>query len=96
MRAIYDERGLIGLTGAGASAGGGHGMDDLFAQFFASGGPGGFGFEFDMSGGGGGPRRRTKGQDEVIPYEVSLGDLYNGKHVKMDMERQVSCGTCNG
>ncbi|KAF9046879.1 DnaJ-domain-containing protein [Hymenopellis radicata] len=79
-RAIYDERGMGGLGGPGSSAG----MDDLFAQFFTS---GGF---------GGGPSRRTKGQDSIIPYEVTLEDLYNGKHVKMDMEREVPCGTCKG
>ncbi len=84
-----------GLGGPGSSAG----MDDLFAQFFTSGGFGGGGFggfEFDLGGGGGGPRRRAKGQDSIIPYEVTLEDLYNGKHVKMDMEREVPCGSCKG
>jgi DnaJ family protein A protein 2 len=64
---------------------------DLFAQFF--GGETGFGFSFGP--GSGGPRR-GKGADSVIPQEVTLEDLYNGKHVKMNMEKEVICGQCKG
>lgn len=45
--------------------------------------------------GGPGPRPR-KGQDSIIPYEVTLEDLYNGKHVKMNMEKEVVCSSCDG
>ena len=51
-----------------------------------------FGFDFGH-GGGFGPK---KPRDEIIPYEVSLEDLYNGKSVKMNMEKEVECGTCKG
>jgi DnaJ family protein A protein 2 len=61
---------------------------DLFAQFFG----GGTTF-FDF--GGGGPRRH-KGQDTEVPYDVTLEDLYNGKSVKMNMEREIICNTCQG
>lgn len=69
---------------------------DVFAQFFGGGagfggGPGGFGFDFDF--GPGGPRRK---RDDVIPYEVTLEDLYNGKSVKLNMEKNATCGTCQG
>jgi DnaJ family protein A protein 2 len=77
---------------------GGHGdpMDaaNLFAQFFANGGgPPMFGFDFGPEMGG---RRRGKGEDSIIPYEVTLEDLYNGKSVKMNMEKEIICGVCKG
>ncbi|KAF9266541.1 DnaJ-domain-containing protein [Marasmius fiardii PR-910] len=91
-RAIYDEDGMAGLSGGRGA--GGPGMDDIFSQFFATGGPGGPFFTFDF-GGTGGPRR-SKGRDSVIPYEVTLEDLYNGKSVKLNMEKEVVCGGCKG
>ncbi|KAK1222851.1 hypothetical protein PQX77_014273 [Marasmius sp. AFHP31] len=90
-RAIYDERGMEGLSGGGA---GGAGMDDIFSQFFSAGGPGGAPF-FTFDFGAGGPRR-SKGRDSVIPYDVTLEDLYNGKSVKLNMEKEVVCGGCKG
>ncbi|KAH7884675.1 hypothetical protein F5I97DRAFT_1486033 [Phlebopus sp. FC_14] len=61
---------------------------DMFAQFF-----GGGATFFDFAGPG--PRRR-KGEDTEIPYNVTLEDLYNGKSVKINMEKSVVCGSCNG
>uniref|UniRef100_A0A0W0F751 CR-type domain-containing protein n=1 Tax=Moniliophthora roreri TaxID=221103 RepID=A0A0W0F751_MONRR len=87
-RAIYDERGIEGLSGGGP----GQGMDDVFSQFFQA-GPGGAFFSFDF--GGQGPRR-SKGTDDVIPYDVTLEDLYNGKSVKLNMEKEVVCALCKG
>ncbi|KAF9064179.1 hypothetical protein BDP27DRAFT_1333955 [Rhodocollybia butyracea] len=86
-RAIYDESGMDGLHGGGA----GRGMDDIFAQFFGGGG-GGFSFGFDM---GGGPSFKKR-NDSIIEHEVTLEDLYNGKSVKMNMEKQILCTTCKG
>ncbi|TFK27171.1 chaperone regulator [Coprinopsis marcescibilis] len=85
MREVYDTHGMEGVArGAGPND-----VDpaEMFAQFF--GGGGGFGFNF-------GPGRRTKGEDEVIPYEVTLEDLYNGKTVKMNMEKDIICTGCKG
>jgi DnaJ family protein A protein 2 len=80
---VYDRYGIDGLT----KGGGGGGMDDndMFAQFMAQ----SFGFGF-------GPERRPKGNDTTVPYEVTLEDLYNGKTVKMNLEREAVCGTCQG
>jgi DnaJ family protein A protein 2 len=64
---------------------------DIFSQFFG----GGMHFGFDH-GPGGPSRRNGRGEDSVIPYDVTLEDLYNGKNVKMDMEKEVVCGTCKG
>ena len=81
---------MDGFAGPG-ERGGGMPPDaaDMFAQFFG----GGTTF-FDFAGGPG-PHRR-KGEDTEIPYQVTLEDLYNGKSVKMNMEKEVICGTCNG
>ena len=80
------------MAGLGGRDGPG-GVDpaDFFAQFFT--GSGGFSFEFES---GGPSRRRGKGQDSVIPYDVTLDDLYNGKAVKMNMEKEVVCSVCKG
>lgn len=86
-REEYDAHGMAGLDGPGGP--GGMSPDDLFAHFF---GAGGFGFEF----GPGGPSRRRKGQNEVVPYDVTLEDLYNGKSVKLNMEKDVTCNVCKG
>ena len=85
-RAVYDAHGIEGLSGPG---GGGHGMDaeEIFAQFF---GHQMFGFDF------GPDARRSKGENSVIPHEVTLEDLYNGKSVKMNMEKEVVCSVCKG
>lgn len=81
LRAIYDEGGLEGLE----HGGGGPNMEDVFNVFSA--------FGFGMGGMG---RQRTKGEDSVIPYDVTLEDLYNGKSVKMNMEKEVICSGCQG
>ena len=66
---------------------GGQDPNDIFAQFFAH--PGMFGFDF-------GPGRPRKGEDTMIPYEATLEDIYNGKTVKMNMEKEAICSTCKG
>ncbi|KAJ7722753.1 hypothetical protein DFH07DRAFT_856632 [Mycena maculata] len=96
MREIYDEAGMDGLSGGGPGMGG---MDaaDLFAQFFqASGGGGGMPFGFDFGGGAGPSRRRRKGEDTEIPHAVTLDELYNGKTLRLSMEKEAVCGTCKG
>jgi len=77
---------MDGLTGG---KGGGMPADaaDLFAHLF------GGGTFFDL--GGGSPSRR-KGEDTEIIYDVTLEDLYNGKSVKANMEKEVICGSCSG
>ncbi|KAJ7510373.1 hypothetical protein B0H11DRAFT_1958726 [Mycena galericulata] len=96
MRQIYDEAGMDGLNGGMPGMGG---MDaaELFAQFFqASGGGMNFGFDFGPGGAGPSGRRRGKGEDAVIPHTVTLDELYNGKTLKLNMEKEAVCGTCKG
>ena len=84
---------MDGMSGRGGP-GFGPGMDptDIFAELFG----GGMNFGFDFGGPGSRGPKRTKGQDSHIPYEVTLEDLYNGKTVKMNMEKEVVCGVCKG
>ncbi|KAF8348870.1 hypothetical protein F5887DRAFT_948092 [Amanita rubescens] len=86
-REIYDRFGVDGL-----SKNPGPNMDaaDIFTQFFGS----GFGFEFGPGAAPG--ARRPGGQDSLVPYEVTLEDLYNGKSVKMNLEKEVVCMQCKG
>lgn len=79
-REHYDHFGLEGIAGQA-----GVDPNDIFAEVF-----GGFSFF------GGGAPRKPKGKNSTIPYDVTLEDLYNGKQVKMNMERDIICGLCNG
>lgn len=89
QRKLYDKHGLDGVSDQnGGSGRGGGGGEDLFSMFF---------------GGGGrssqGPR---KGPSVNHPLKVSLEDLYNGKTVKLAVNRKVivgdvkECDACNG
>ncbi|THH30004.1 hypothetical protein EUX98_g4195 [Antrodiella citrinella] len=86
---------MDGISKRPGGGGPGPGMDpaDIFSELFG-GGPGArFGFDF------GGPTsrpRRTRGEDSVITYNVTLEDLYNGKSVKMNMEKEIVCSMCKG
>jgi DnaJ-class molecular chaperone len=62
---------------------------EVFAQFFET------GFSFDFGPGSGFGQGRGKKQD-VITQEVTLEDLYNGKSIKMDLQREVVCAQCKG
>lgn len=91
VRAKYDQYGLEGLEEGGGGGGGGH--DDLFNMFFGG---------QRRGGGGGGSARRRRGEDVNHPIKVSLEDLYNGKTVKLAVNRQVlvgepkMCSACDG
>ena len=89
---MYDMYGMEGISGGGR--GGGPDVDpaDILSELFG----GGFHFGFDFGGPGAGGRRRTRGEDSVIKHEVTLEDLYNGKSIKMNMEKEVVCGVCKG
>jgi DnaJ family protein A protein 2 len=64
--------------------------EDILESLFS----GRFGFDFGM--GGAGSRRPRKGEDSIIPCEVTLEDLYNGKSIKLMMEREIVCHSCKG
>jgi len=81
-RKIYDQYGKAGLEGGGG--GEGQSPEDLFSAFFGGG------------GGGGGRRGPQKGEDIQHALKVSLEDLYNGKTVKLAINRDKLCVDCNG
>ena len=64
-------------------------MNDIFEQMF-----GGGGFSFSFGPGMGSQPRGS--EDSIIAHDVTLEDLYNGKHVKMNIEREILCGSCQG
>ncbi|CAE6465262.1 unnamed protein product [Rhizoctonia solani] len=72
--------------------------DDLFTHLFGGMGmgPGMFNMGEMGSGPSRGYRHGGRSQDSVIPYEVTLEDLYNGKNVQMNMTRDIICLQCNG
>lgn len=79
-REIYDKYGEEGLQQG--AGGGGHPGADIFSQMF-----------------GGGMRQQRgpqRGEDLTHPLKVSLEDLYNGKTVKLAVNRDVLCGGCSG
>jgi DnaJ family protein A protein 2 len=90
-RELYDKHGLEGVEAGEAGGGGGGGGEDLFSMFFGGGGRGG--------GGRAGPQ---KGPSIQHPLKVSLEDLYNGKTVKLAINRKVivgeskTCEACRG
>merc|ERR1711976_675625 len=95
-RKMYDLYGLEGVNENGGAGGGGPGAaEDLFDMFFPGGG-----------GGSRGRRRRDSGPKKGPalnhPLKVSLDDIYNGKTVKLAVNRKVivgetkTCPSCNG
>lgn len=83
-RKIYDQHGKEGLEGGGE--GGGQSAEDIFSMFFGGGGGRG-------RRGGGGPQ---KGEDLQHPLKVTLEDLYNGKTVRLAINRDKLCEECDG
>ncbi|EGC37112.1 hypothetical protein DICPUDRAFT_91696 [Dictyostelium purpureum] len=104
---MYDSYGSEGLKEGGFHA---SSAEDLFSHFFGGGGGGagfsfggmgdedfgGFGGMFGGGGRGGGSSKRNKGEN--IEHEMfrTLEELYNGKLVKISINRDEICKTCNG
>jgi len=104
-RARYDRFGHAGVDGhqgrRGGFGGGGMSMEDIFDQFGDIFGQGGGGNPFDsfFGGGGRGGRRRAQGQkggNIHIKVKLSMADIANGVQKKIKVEKQATCGSCNG
>jgi DnaJ homolog subfamily A member 2 len=87
-RQQYDKYGLEGVDDDDGAAARG---EDLFSMFFGGG-----------RGGGGGRQGPAKGPSINHPIKVSLEDLYNGKTVKLAINRKIivgevtQCSKCKG
>lgn len=81
-RKIYDKYGKEGLESQGG--GEGHSADDVFSMFFGGGRR------------GRGPSGPQKGEDINHPIKVTLEDLYNGKTVRLAINRDKLCEDCEG
>jgi DnaJ-class molecular chaperone len=93
-RRIYDRYGEEGLKQhEGQNSGGGGGGNDIFERFFGrggSGGGGGGGFGgFGGFGFGQEEEAEVKGDDVVVMLEVSLKDLYVGRHIELTRVKGV-------
>lgn len=88
-RAEYDAYGIQGLANAGKMGNANTDASDLFSEIFGSSGFQ-FAFNFDDTDG------RSRAKNSTIPYDVTLEDLYNGKHVKLNLEKETLCTTCKG
>ncbi|PRP87883.1 DnaJ subfamily A member 2 [Planoprotostelium fungivorum] len=84
-REIYDKYGEEALK----EGGGMHSAEDIFSSFFGGGG-------FSSFFGGGGQRGPRKTEDIQHDIQVSLEDLYKGKHSKLAVTRNVLCNKCEG
>lgn len=91
-RELYDKYGKEGVEQGGG--GGGGGAEDIFSALFGGG-----------RGGRRGPSGPKKGENITHPLKCSLEDLYNGKTVKLAINREVQvnksekaqvCPTCGG
>ncbi len=105
-RAAYDRYGHAAFEGGMGGRGGGggfHDASDIFSQVFGGAfGGGGGGFEDFFGGGGGrrgGGRRRSStrpGSDLRYDLEISLEEAADGVEKELEIEKEASCGSCNG
>jgi len=100
-RAAYDRYGHAAFENGGSGGGGGrggfHDASDIFSQMFGGGGGGGF---EDIFGGGGrrkqrDPYGRAKGSDLRYDLEITLEEAAKGVSKELEIERNVSCKTCD-
>lgn len=103
-RAAYDRYGHAAFEGGMGGGGGGgfHDASDIFSQVFGGAFGGGGGFE-DFFGGGGGRRgggrhRSSKrpGSDLRYDLEISLEEAAVGVEKELEIEKEATCGGCNG
>jgi len=87
-RKIYDQYGEEGLKNSGGSDSG-FNFKNPFDIFFEQGG-------FNFGGDRGNKQQANRGQDLVIPLQVTLKDLYLGRVYQVSHKRQVLCSKCRG
>jgi molecular chaperone DnaJ len=102
-RKLYDQYGHAGVDGRyttedifkGASGN----FEDVFSDLFGRAGGGGFESIFETilgRGGGFGGFRQQKGADLLYDTSITLEDVLHGKHMEIDLHKDVDCSTCEG
>ncbi len=95
-RHLYDTHGMSAFeAGHGNGTGSGPDLEDMLQQMFGMGG-GGAPPGFMNMGGSGGPQKPRKGENEELPYQVTLEELYKGKTAKFSSKKNVICSHCKG
>ena len=106
-RSLYDQHGHAGVDGRYSTEdifrGAGANFDDIFSDLFGGRGrrtTGGFDSIFEnLFGGrsqGFGGFGRQRGSDMLYETSVSLEDVFNGKRMELDLQKNVDCPDCNG
>lgn len=105
-RKLYDQYGHAGVDGKyttedifkGASGN----FDDIFSDLFGRSSTGGFESIFEtLLGRGGrfggfGGFGRQRGSDLLYETSITLEDVLHGKHVEIDLHKNVNCESCSG
>ena len=86
---VYDQHGHAGVDGKystddifqGAQGGG---FDSIFDSIFGRSSGGGFGFN------------QQRGSDILYQTSVTLEDVFHGKKVEINLQKQIQCDICNG
>ena len=105
-RKLYDQYGHAGVDGKYSTEdifrGASGNFDDIFSDLFGRTGGGGFESIFEtLLGRGGrfggfGSFGRQKGADLLYETSITLEDVFNGKHMEIDVHKDVDCESCQG
>ncbi len=101
-RNLYDQYGHSGVDGKYSTEdifkGASGNFNDVFSDLFGR--RGGFESIFETllgrGGGGFGGFRQQQGGDLLYETSISLEDVLHGKHMEIDLHKDVECTTCNG
>jgi len=102
-RKLYDQYGHAGVDGRYSTEdifkGASGNFEDVFSDLFGRSGAGGFESIFETllgRGGGFGGFRQQKGADLLYDTSITLEDVLHGKHMEIDLHKDVDCSTCEG
>ena len=102
-RNLYDQYGHSGVDGKYSTddifKGASGNFDDVFSDLFGRGSGEGFQSIFETligRGGGFGGFRKQKGSDLLYETSITLEDVLHGKHVEIDLHKDVKCSSCKG
>lgn len=96
---LYDQYGHAGVDGKYSTEDIFSGARGNFDEVFSNFGFGGFDSIFESlfgRGGGFGGFTRQRGQDILHEVSVTLEDVFRGKKLEIDINKNVDCTSCNG